>query len=163
MLCHPPVSMSEGVPSGTYCLHTCHGHPKVTDWPPQCTIYRPWSGLPAKISPPFCGGSDQNLTQPMSGHLFLPNTLHPSIDSTTAKQHHVGPYNTVQNLGYIWVSPSKSQLSILISFRTFFVVQRLLSWIKSKLSLQFESLKSDLSEKNAFLLFQITRMCDEID
>ena len=29
VLCHPPVSMSEAVTSGTYCLHTCHGHPKV--------------------------------------------------------------------------------------------------------------------------------------
>ena len=29
VVCHPPVSMTEAVPSGTYCLHTCHGHPKV--------------------------------------------------------------------------------------------------------------------------------------
>ena len=29
VVCHPPVSMTEAVSSGTYCLHTCHGHPKV--------------------------------------------------------------------------------------------------------------------------------------
>ena len=66
---------------------------------------------------------------------------------------------TVQNLGYIWVSTSKTHHS----FFAIFVVQRLLRWIKSKFSLQFESLESDLGVKNAFFLFQIIRMCDEIN
>ena len=29
VLCHPPVAPGEAVASGTYCLHTCHGHTKT--------------------------------------------------------------------------------------------------------------------------------------
>jgi hypothetical protein len=32
VLCYPPVSMTDAVASGTYCLHTCHGHPKVNNF-----------------------------------------------------------------------------------------------------------------------------------
>ena len=29
VLCYPQHGMEEAVRRGTYCLHTCHGHPKV--------------------------------------------------------------------------------------------------------------------------------------
>ena len=51
VLCHPPVSMSSPVPSGTYCLHTCHGHTK-TEMVCQHSL---WSADPAQLS---CEGNN---------------------------------------------------------------------------------------------------------
>ena len=40
VVCHPPVSMTEAVSSGTYCLHTCHGHPKVNCKAINCKVFQ---------------------------------------------------------------------------------------------------------------------------
>ena len=58
VLCHPPVSMSAPVSSGTYCLHTCHGHTK-TEMMCQHSL---WSTDPASLS---CEGTNQTASAPL--------------------------------------------------------------------------------------------------
>ena len=53
VLCHPPVDMAAAVPSGTYCLHTCHGHTK-TEMMCQHSL---WSTSPASLS---CEGTNSS-------------------------------------------------------------------------------------------------------
>ena len=53
VLCHPPVNMAAAVPSGTYCLHTCHGHTK-TEMMCQHSL---WSTSPASLS---CEGTNSS-------------------------------------------------------------------------------------------------------
>ena len=51
VLCHPPVGPEEAVASGTYCLHTCHGHTK-TEMMCQHSL---WSTSPDTLT---CEGSN---------------------------------------------------------------------------------------------------------
>lgn len=60
VLCHPPVSMSEPVTSGTYCLHTCHGHTK-TEMVCQHSV---WSTPPAELS---CEGNNRTTFSQLRG------------------------------------------------------------------------------------------------
>jgi len=46
ILCHPPHRMSDAVTSGTYCLHTCHGHPKTE----MMCEHSLWSNNPAELT-----------------------------------------------------------------------------------------------------------------
>jgi len=46
ILCHPPHRMTEAVTSGTYCLHTCHGHPKTE----MMCEHSLWSNNPAELT-----------------------------------------------------------------------------------------------------------------
>ena len=58
VLCHPPVSMTAAVSSGTYCLHTCHGHTK-TEMMCQHSL---WSTSPASLS---CEGTNSSAPAPL--------------------------------------------------------------------------------------------------
>ena len=58
VVCFPPVSMAEPVTSGTYCLHTCHGHTKTE----MMCEHSLWSNSPASLS---CEGGNQ--TRPPVG------------------------------------------------------------------------------------------------
>jgi len=55
-LCYPQHTMDEAVTSGTYCLHTCHGHPKTE----MICDHSLWSNSPTELS---CHASSGNKSQ----------------------------------------------------------------------------------------------------
>ncbi len=71
--------------------------------------------------------------------------------------------NTVQNLGYIWVSMSKTQLSVLILFMPFLLFKGYSDESKVNFHFNLSHWKVIWVQKMHFLLFQITMMCDKIN
>ena len=68
ILCYPPVSPGSPVPSGTYCLHTCHGHTKNE----MMCQHSLWSTSPNELS---CEGNNLFVKKNFLLVLILMNTL----------------------------------------------------------------------------------------